>query len=99
MVVLCIGNDAIMVNTNSQSGGSNQTSRITDRDGKGSIFSFCKAVFVERKWVHSASMMLITRLHVSPLLAFLEAGNWQPDVSSEEQSAKKKPEKVLQTIL
>lgn len=75
--VLCVVNDAILVN--SQRGGSNQTSRITDRDGKGSIFSASKAVCVERKWVHSASMMLITRLHVSPVLAFLQAGNWQSD--------------------
>ncbi len=28
---------------------------------------------MERKWVHSASMMFITRLHISPILAFLEA--------------------------
>ena len=75
--VLCVVNDAILVN--SQRGGSNQTSRITDRDGKGSIFSASKAVCVERKWVHSASMMLITRLHVSPVLAFLQAGNRQSD--------------------
>lgn len=50
---------------------SNQTSRITNRDGKGSIFSVSEAVCVERKWVHSASMMLITRLHISPSLVSL----------------------------
>lgn len=57
----------------SKRGGSNQTSWITVREGTGSIFSVSKAVCVERKWVHSASMMFITRLHVSTALAFLEA--------------------------
>lgn len=46
-----------------------------DRDGKQTIFSVSKAVCVERKWVHSASIMVITRLHISPRLAFLEADN------------------------
>lgn len=69
--MLRAGNDAILVN--SKRGCSNQTRRKTDRDGKGSIFSVSKAVCMERKWVHSASMMFITRLHISPILAFLEA--------------------------
>lgn len=32
---------------------------------KESIFSVCKAVCVERKWVHSVTMMFITRLHIT----------------------------------
>lgn len=58
---------------NGERGGSNHTSWITVREGTGSIFSVSQAVCVERKWVHSASMMFITRLHVSTALAFLEA--------------------------
>lgn len=73
--MFCVVNDGVLVN--SQRGCSNLTSGITDRDGKGSIFSVSKAVCVERKWVHSASMMLITRLHISPILALLEAGKLQ----------------------
>lgn len=57
----------------SERGGSNQTSWITVREGTGSIYSDSKAVCVERKWVRSASVMFITRLHVSTALAFLEA--------------------------
>lgn len=60
--MLSVVNDAILVNR--ERGGSNYTNRITDRDGKGSIFSVSKAVCVERKWVHSASMMFISRLHI-----------------------------------
>lgn len=32
---------------------------------KESIFSVCKAVCVERKWVRSVTMMFITRLHIT----------------------------------
>lgn len=32
---------------------------------KESIFSVCKAVCVERKWVRSVTMMFIPRLHIT----------------------------------